>query len=189
MTDSRNNNGVEKTMKRVMVFGGAGAGKSTLARKLGDLTGLPVIHIDQIFWKSGWVERDKVEVDAMIRGRILTDEWIFDGNYSSTFADRLARADTIIFLDMPTWLRLWAVVARTIKSYKKVRPGSAIDCPERFEWAFLKWVIFYEKRGRRKIALRVLSDAPKHINQHHLKSRRQVKQFLSDLQKSIAEEE
>lgn len=172
-------------MKRVMVFGGAGAGKSTLARQVGDLTRLPVIHIDQIFWKSGWVEREKVEVDAMIRGRILTDEWVFDGNYSSTLEDRLARADTIIYLDMPTWLRLWAVVARTAKSYRKVRPGSAIGCPERFEWAFLKWVVSYDKRGGRTKALKILSNAPKHINQHHLKSRGQVKQFLSDLQEGI----
>ena len=50
-------------MERVMIIGCGGAGKSTLARQLGEVTGLPVVHLDKLFWKSGWVESSKAEID------------------------------------------------------------------------------------------------------------------------------
>ena len=168
-------------MKRVMVFGGCGSGKSTLARQLGEKVKLPVIHIDQIFWKPGWIERPSKEVSQIIRQKIKLDEWIFDGNYSSTFEDRLARADTAIYLDIPTWLRLWSVISRIIKSYGRSRPDMALGCPERFDWEFIKWVIFYERRNGREKALNLLKYAPEKVTAYHLKSRSDVRKFLNDL--------
>jgi adenylate kinase family enzyme len=85
-------------MKRVMIIGGAGAGKSTLAQRLGEITGLPVVHIDPMYWKPRWVQRDIEEAQHRVRQAASAEEWIFDGNNSSTFRERLTRADTLIFL-------------------------------------------------------------------------------------------
>ena len=175
-------------MKRVMIFGGAGAGKSTLARKVGEAAGLPVIHIDHIHWKSGWIKRDHDEVSAIIGEKIKAEEWIFDGRFSFASADRLARVDTVIYLDIPTWLRVFRVIKRTFTSYGKVRLGSANGCPERFDWRYLKWVAMYEKRGDRVKALEYLKAIPAGINVFHFKSRNQVSQFVTMLKKNKANE-
>jgi adenylate kinase family enzyme len=101
-------------MKRVMIVGGPGSGKSTLARLLGERTGLPVVHIDHIHWQAGWIERDKEDKDRLTREVHARDAWIFEGGHSRTYDDRMARADTLIWLDMPVWLRLWRVLRRTV---------------------------------------------------------------------------
>lgn len=173
-------------MKRVMIFGGAGAGKSTLARKLGEATSLPVIHIDHIHWQSGWVKRDHDEVRALISKKIKADEWIFDGRFALSSAHRLARADTVIYLDMPTWLRVLRVIKRTFTSFGKIRLGSAHGCPERFDWKYLKWVAQYEQRGDRTKALAFLKVIPVGIDVFHFKSRNQVSRYVTMLKKNKA---
>lgn len=160
-----------------MIIGGAGSGKSTVARMLGDKTGLPVINMDKLYWQSGWRLRNRDETRRLVLATIEADQWIFEGNFSELFQARLARADTLIFLDLPTWMRLARVVRRTIRDYGRVRPDMQEGCPERFDWDFLKWVADYDRRGRAK-ALQLLADAPAEKRMLHLKSRRQVNAFL-----------
>ena len=83
-------------MKRVMIVGQPGAGKSTLARQLGARTGLPVVHIDHIHWTPGWVEREREEKLAMMRAAEREESWIIEGGLSATWDTRLPRADTVI---------------------------------------------------------------------------------------------
>ena len=168
-------------MKRVMIYGGSGSGKSTLAQMLGDITGLPVVHIDPMYWKPDWVQRDDAETHALVLEAAAKDLWVFDGNHSRSIPDRLARADHLIYLDMPTYLRLWRVFSRTIKYWGRPRPDMAEGCPERFSWEFLTvWVAGYYKRSHaRDVAL--LTSAPDHVKCYHLKSRREVRQFLTDM--------
>lgn len=172
---------VEHLMRRVMIIGGAGAGKSTLAQRLGDLTGLPVVHIDPMYWKPEWIERDIEEARQMVRIAAGEESWIFDGNNSSTFNDRLARADTVIFLDISTIRRLFRVLRRTIRGYGQVRPDTQSGCPERFDYAFLRWVVTYSRNGRHR-ALSLLRSAPEHIEVYHLHSPSEVKRYLARLQ-------
>ncbi len=75
-------------VKRVAVVGSGGAGKSTLARELGQRTGIPVIHLDEHFWKPGWVATAAEEWRAVQNDLLAADCWIVDGNYggTSTFA-------------------------------------------------------------------------------------------------------
>ena len=91
-------------MKRVLIIGSGGAGKSTLARQMGEISGLPVIHLDAEHWRPGWIEPSKDEwaarVDELTRG----ESWIMDGNYGGTMSQRIAAADTILFLDLPSAL-------------------------------------------------------------------------------------
>ena len=85
-------------MRRVMVLGCAGAGKTTWAKALGDITALPVFHVDQIHYQPGWVEREKSEKIELAHKVEAGERWIFEGGLSATYANRAARADTAIWL-------------------------------------------------------------------------------------------
>lgn len=138
-------------MKRILILGCSGAGKSTLARQLGYLTQLPVIHIDVVVWKPGWVMMDRAEEVVRLQKLIEQPEWIIDGNYLSTSDPRLTAADTIIFLDFPRWLCLWRVIKRVIRYYGRVRPDMGEGCPERWDWDFLDWIWTFRQQQRPKI--------------------------------------
>lgn len=172
-------------MKRVMIIGGAGSGKSTLAREIGDRTGLPVIHIDPMYWSPGWVQRPAAETMVLSLEAAARPEWVFEGNHTPSMTARIERADTFIFLDVPTPLRLWRVVVRTIKHYGRSRPDMPPGCSERFDWEFLKFVANYGKNGRLR-ALDLMPSLPPHLLVFHLKRRGDVAAFLQSLSKSNA---
>lgn len=167
-------------MKRVMIIGGAGSGKSTLARQIGEQTGLPVIHIDPMYWKAGWVQRPREETVALALQAAEGEEWVFDGNNSATLGERLARADTLIFLDLGTGIRLWRILLRIWHHHGQTRPDMAEGCPERFDWAFLKWAAGYRRRGWLG-ALRIIGSPPPHLKVVHLRSPAAVRRFLAEI--------
>ena len=84
-------------MKRVLVIGCGGAGKTTLSRQLSVLTGLPVIHLDQYFWKRGWIAEEKHRWKDKVQELARAEEWIMDGNYGGTLEIRYKRCDMILF--------------------------------------------------------------------------------------------
>lgn len=127
-------------MKRVMIVGQPGSGKSTLARRIGQITGLPVIHIDQIHWQSGWVERDKSAKLELATAAENQPRWVFEGGFSTSYENRLNRADTLLVLEFPLSIRAWRVFKRTLQHYGKTRPDLPDGCPERFSWEFWKWI-------------------------------------------------
>src|SRR5918992_2213979 len=102
-------------MKRILVIGSGGAGKSTVARRLGQLLDLEVNHLDKFYWKPGWVESPRDEWLETVIELINRDSWIIDGNYSGTLELRLQKADTVVFLDMPRRLCLWRIVKRNLQ--------------------------------------------------------------------------
>lgn len=169
-------------MKRVMIYGGSGSGKSTLAQKLGGVTGLPAVHIDPMYWKPGWVQRDNAETHAMVLEAAVKAAWVFEGNHHATFPDRIARADHLIYLDLPTYLRLWRTFSRTIRYWGKPRPDMADGCPERFDWEFLTvWVAGYYRRSHAR-DVEIINTAPAHVKCYHLKPRKDVRQFLAKME-------
>ena len=173
-------------MKRVMVFGGSGSGKSTLARKIGQITGLPVVHIDPMYYRPGWEPRPKPETRALVLEATAQAAWVFDGNHHSTFPQRLERVDHVIWLDLPTWLRLWRVVARTWRYRGQPRPDMAPGCPERFDFEFIfKWVGGYRWRSRPADAS-MMANLPPHCKGVHLKNRAQVNDFIQQLTENSA---
>ena len=82
-----------------MIIGQPGSGKSTLGTRLGNITGLPVFHIDkEVHWLPNWVERDRADKSRMCAKIHAMDEWIFEGGHSSTWDERLALADLVVWL-------------------------------------------------------------------------------------------
>ena len=116
-------------MKRVLILGSGGAGKSTLARQLGERTGLPVIHLDRMWWRPGWVNCSQEEFDLALERELAGERWIIDGNYNRTLERRLTRADTVVFLDYPARTCLWGALRRVFRYRGKSRPDMPEGCP------------------------------------------------------------
>jgi adenylate kinase family enzyme len=127
-------------MRRVLVMGNSGSGKSTFARALGATTGLPVTHIDQIFWLPGWVQAPTSEYVARLDAVLACERWIIDGTNPSTFDRRMPRADTIIWLKRSRIACCRRIAWRVLTSYGRVRPDMAEGCPEQVDWEFMKFV-------------------------------------------------
>ena len=128
-------------MQNILVIGPCGAGKSTLARDLGARLGLPVHHIDQLNWQPGWVESSKDELRARLATIVDGDRWLIDGNYGGTLDVRLARADTVVYLDFSIWLCATRVLRRIRMWRGRPRPDMPEGCPERFDLAFFWYVL------------------------------------------------
>ncbi|MEM9145978.1 MAG: hypothetical protein AAGC57_07235 [Pseudomonadota bacterium] len=176
-------------MRRVMIIGGPGSGKSTLAREIGARLALPVYHIDALFWQPGWVEGDRSALTERLRAIHRTREWVIDGNYSGSWEDRLAHADTAILLDRPTGLRAWRVLRRTLRYLGRTRPDLAPGCPEHVDPGFVRFVLGYGGERRRR-ALALLATAPTHVVVHHIRDHAGVAELSAGIarQRSVASE-
>ena len=166
-------------MERIVIIGCGGAGKSTLARALGEKTGIPVVHMDKLFWKPGWVSIAQDEFDALVRAELAKPRWIMDGNFNRTLPERLVYCDTVIYLDFSRMTCLLGVAKRVLTTYGKVRPDMGEGCPERFDLEFLQWVWNFNK-NKRENNYRLLNEA-EHAKIIVLKNRRAVNKFLKSL--------
>lgn len=165
-------------MQRVLVIGPGGSGKSTFSIRLGKTLGIPVIHLDSLYWKSGWVESDKAEWSEQIRTVIAQKHWIIDGNYSGTLRERIDSCDTVVFLDVPRATCLWRVLKRTLRYYGATRPEMPEGCPERFDLAFMAWIWNYPSRSRKKV-LSLIQESGDTKNIIRLRSNGDIESFLA----------
>ncbi len=166
-------------MKKVLIIGCGGAGKSTLARKMGEKTGIPVVHLDKIWWKPGWVESSREEFDEILAVELEKPAWIMDGNFNRTIPERIRHCDTLIYLDFSRFSCLMGVLKRVMTTCGKVRPDMGEGCPERFDLDFLKWIWNFNHNNREKY-YRILNEHPE-ISTTVLKNRRMVRRFLKRL--------
>ena len=167
-------------MKRVVVIGSGGAGKSVFSTELGRRIGLPVVHLDRHFWSPGWVAMEDEPWAARVRELAAADRWIIDGNYSGTMPIRFERADTVVFLDLPRVVCLLSVIWRSFRHRRTPRPDMAEGNPEKLDPAFLQWIWNYP-RTRRPEILRQLQALPPTTAVVRLTSRRAMRSFLGNI--------
>jgi adenylate kinase family enzyme len=170
-------------MRKVLVIGSGGAGKSTFARRLGELLDIEVIHLDALYWHAGWVETPKPEWAKRVAELVKRDAWIMDGNYSGTFDIRLKACDAVVFLDMPRLVCLWRVLKRYLIYRKRSRPDMAAGCPEDLNPEFLLWIWNYPERTRPKIVawMRENAGSKKVV---WLRSPAEAQKYLDDVSKA-----
>jgi adenylate kinase family enzyme len=166
-------------MKRILVIGSGGAGKSTVATRLGQSLNLDVHHLDRYYWRPGWVKPWPEEWLQTITELIERESWIIDGNYGGTLEQRLHRCDTIVFLDLPRLLCLWRVVKRNLRYRNGGRPDITEGCPEKLDFEFVSWIWNYSRRSRPRIVelIRAHGEGKRVV---WLRSSRDVDKFLND---------
>ncbi len=166
-------------MERILIIGCSGAGKTTLARAMKEKLGLPVVHLDQLWWKENWQNVSREEFDSRLAMALNMDQWIIDGNYSRTMPMRLEKCDTIIYLDFDRWECLWGMVKRVLGNYGKVRPDMGPGCRERFDLEFIRWIWNFNKENRVQNYTWIAQT--KHAKAIVLKNRKEVRRFLESL--------
>ena len=167
-------------MKRVLIIGCGGAGKSTLARKLGEKTGLPVVHLDQIWWAPGyWQHLEREEFDRRLLAETEKPRWILDGNFNRTLELRLMACDTVIYLDLPRLVCLKNWIGRVIKNWGHHRIDMAEGCNEWFDPEMAKWIWKFNRQNRSRYYALLNGLEGKQV--HILKNRRAVQKFLDSL--------
>lgn len=161
-------------MNRVLVIGCPGSGKSTLARALHEKTGLPLYYLDMLYWNADRTTVEKAVFRARLQEVLSLDRWIIDGNYASTMEQRMAAADTVIFLDYGTEICLDGVRARR----GKPRPDMPwVEYGEDEE--FLSFIRSYERESRPQVLELLERYREKSIFTFH--SREEADAFLSSL--------
>jgi adenylate kinase family enzyme len=165
-------------MRRVLVIGSGGAGKSTFAVRLGERTGLPVVHLDALHWHAGWTATPRDEWARMVAALLAPDAWVMDGNYAGTLDARLAASDTVVFLDLPRLVCLWRVVRRWLRHRGRTRPDMAPGCDEQLNGEFLRWIWSYPTRQRPGIMAKLgaLAGGQRVVV---LRSQRDIERFLA----------
>jgi len=167
-------------MKRVAVFGNAGGGKSTLARRLAELTGLPLHVIDMIKFKAGGAAVPHAEYLALHAELIGGDAWIIDGfGCAESSWERFAAADTLIHVDLPLLTHGRWVTKRLIKGLLADPPGWPPGSPL---WASslqsyrVLWLCHRRLTPRYR---QLVVDAAGSKRVHHLRSPAQIRAFLN----------
>jgi adenylate kinase family enzyme len=162
-------------MKRVLVTGNAGSGKSTLGKKVSNALGLPYFGMDQIVWKENWKKTSKEEEKQKVAELIAQEAWVIDG----VSYEVMAAADVVIFLDIPRKICFWRAAKRNKRYLFQSRPELPANCPEILIIPQLIKIIWrFPKRVRPKI----LAEKERRTNDFiHIRSNAELDKYLFSL--------
>lgn len=165
--------------QKIAIVGSPGAGKSTFALRLAEKTGLPLYHLDVLYFAPGWKRRhEKSAWPGVVKKLTEEPRWIIDGNYLATMDLRMDAADLVIYLDVGPLRALSRIVKRWSMFRGGSRPSVAPDCRERLHWSIVRSIVRHP-----------LVDRPKILQAMHLgkaqvtilRNSKEVEKFLNTL--------
>lgn len=154
-------------MKRVLLIGSGGAGKSTLARKMSKQLNITAFHLDKLLWKPNWQMTPKPEQAIIVNNLVRQDI-------------RVAAADTIVFLDRSRFVCIYQVFKRLLQYRGTSRPDMQDDCPEKIDWNFLKWIWQFPNK-QKVIIMNMFETIDQSKNIVILKNKKQIEKFFDQL--------
>ncbi len=166
---------------KIAVVGYSGAGKSTLARALGKRYGVPVLHMDRVYWAPDWQVRDREEACGIVHKFMEQTQWVIDGNYTKfEYQRRMAEADRIVFLDLPRLICLFRAWKRFSQYRGTTRADMGEGCTEKMDLGFMWWILWKGRTRREKEGYRyILSEYPEKVV--ILRSQREIDRYLEGL--------
>ena len=172
---------MKHAMNRVAVFGNAGGGKSTLARQLAEITGLPLHIIDMLQFRQHGAAVPHDEYVASHRALLEQETWIIDGYGDTVTAwERFSRADTLVYVDFPLPVHYWRVTKRLIQGLFADPEGWPEDSPLWSSTLSSYRVIPLCHRYMTPKYRQLVADMAMSKRVHHLKSPRAITTFLDD---------
>jgi adenylate kinase family enzyme len=163
-------------MARIVILGCAGSGKTTLSRQIAELTGAPIICLDDI-WQPHWGEKNVPAFRALIQKGHAGEEWISDGNFAlATFDIRLPRATTVIWLERSRLCCAWRAITRVFKRGEAHRVGKL--------FVVLQFIWNFDRVNRPRIEAARIANAP-NVPVVRLKSRPDTTAFLCSFREGI----
>jgi adenylate kinase family enzyme len=176
-------------VRRVSVVGTSGSGKSTLARELADILGVPHLELDAVHHQPGWAPLPTDEFRRIIAARAAADGWVIDGNYGRVRDLVWARADTVVWLDLPKRTVMRQVVWRTLRRValrRELWNGNRERWRNFLTWnpeqSVISWAWHKHAPDRAKYAAAAAGPASAHLRFIRLTSRRDVARFLAEAQ-------
>jgi len=168
-------------MERIVILGPGGAGKSELAGELSRRTGLPVVHLDRLFWGPGWAPVPSDEAQRSLETAVAGDRWILDGNFLGDDGDgRFDRADTVVFLDLPRRTCIRRALWRLVRDRRRSRADLPEGCAEGLDLPFLRWIWRYPRVDRPGV-LELLSGLGSRVDIRHLQSAAEVRRYVRSI--------
>ncbi len=164
------------SLNKILILGSPGSGKSYYAKKIGEITGFTVVHLDNLYWNKDKTNITFEELEVKINEVIINDQWIIDGNYRITLEQRLKVADTVIYLDFTT--------IQCIKGVEN-RIGVPNDnmpwVEEEFDPEFKEYILTFRENIRPKII--ELLEKYKGKNIYYFNDRTEMDVFINNLKK------
>ena len=169
-------------MQRILLIGNAGAGKTTFAKQLAQKLHLPLVHLDNLYWRGDWDHLSRDEFDVILQSELEKPQWIIDGNFNRTIPHRLQYCDTAFSSDLPTITCRAGITKRTLTNLGKVRSDMGGNCFEHFDShkiSLYRNVLTFNKQHR-KDYYELLNHASQ-ANVITFRSRKQTRDFLAKL--------
>lgn len=137
---------------KIAIIGYSGSGKSTMAKRISERFGIPVLYLDTVHWLPGWQEREREDSQRIVREFLDTHgEWVIDGNYRKLEHERrMSEADCILFMDFPRIRCFFRAWKRQRRFQGKARESITAGCEEKFDREFRLWIL---RDGRTKAAV------------------------------------
>ena len=168
-------------MRRVMVVGNSGAGKSTFTGLLAEALSLPPVYLDLHYWRPGWRPSDIAVWRKRVAVLAAEDEWVMDGCFAETFDLRMPRADTLIWLDPSTAACLVRVAMRAIRDRNRTRPDLPDGCREGDDFMSVARSVWNFPRDYRPKIDSGIETFGAHLDIVRLTADREVRTYLAGL--------